>query len=90
MCINLKHTFRNCKFFSLFQQSWKREKKPFATFHTCSQVGMYKRKQENKNSTKKVIKNKKKERKQELDQESNQEKKEKTFFKSSIFAIITF
>ena len=39
------------------------------------EVGIYKRKQENKNSTKKAIK---KTRKQELDQKSDQEKK--TFF----------
>ena len=41
------------------------------------EVGIYKRKQENKNSTKKAIK---KTRKQEHDQDSDHEKKKKTFF----------
>ena len=41
----------------------------------CSEVGIYKRKQEN--STKKAIK---KTREQELDRESDQEKKQKLYF----------
>ena len=43
-----------------------------------TEVGIYKRKQEHKNSTKKAInKTRKKERKHELDQESDQENKKK-------------
>ena len=64
------------------------QREPISLSEPKPEVGIYRRKQENKNSTKKAIKKTRKiERKHTLDQESDQEKKEKlSFFLTLLFS----